>query len=199
MIKGERNFIQKYLTSEINLTNGLDLGCGPAVQVGTNQDYQAFRGTLTGVDTNKDFKPDLCCNILNLKQKIKDNSMRFIVLAHTLEDMENPYQCLRLLVDLLEEDGILAIICPYRGKYHRIGTEGANGGHKYDFDPQDLEYMVWRCFGKVKKNFHILSMNTLDNNYSFELVVQKKCEKVDHSLVHGFVHLWEDDGSSGSK
>ena len=194
MLSDEKGLVDKFITDDINPQNGLDLGCGPAKKTGTNHDCQEFRGILTGVDSNRDFEPDICCNILDLNGKIKAGSMKLIVLSHTLEDMENPYDCLRLLIDLLARDGVLVIICPYRNKYHRIGTKGANMGHKYDFEPHDVEYMVWKCFGQLKKNFSILSKDSLDNRYSFELVVKKQCDAVGRRVGYGFTHMWKDDG-----
>jgi len=196
MLYNEYLLIKKYIEEDINPTNGLDLGCGPSRQAESgNHDCQAFKGILTGVDSNPNFCPDICCNILDLTTKFKKTSMQFITLVHTLEDLENPYECLRIIADLLSYNGICIIICPYRYKYHRIGTKGANMGHKYDFEPHDLEYMIWKSFGQLKKNYEILSKDTLNNNYSFEIVLRKKCKDIKRGNA-GFFHMWEDDGTN---
>jgi len=181
----EKKLIQKFLSDDISPVNGLDIGCGPRVKRGGNCDGQEFIGKLLSIDKNKDFEPDLCCNVLELKKHFKQGSMKFVTLVHTLEDLENPYEAIRQIVQTLGKDGIMAIICPYRGKYHRIGTEYANGGHKYDFEPWDVAYMVWRCCVKKKSNYEVLSYDTLNNNYSFELVIRKKFARFDYSYWPG--------------
>jgi len=180
----EKTLILKYLTKDITPENGIDIGCGPRIKKGQNCDGQEFQGKLLGVDKNRLFEPDLCCDILDINKHINPSSLKLVTFVHTLEDLENPYECLRRLIKLIAKDGILIIICPYRGKYPRIGTKNANGGHKFDFDPHDVEYMLWRTFVKQKSNYRTLSVNTLGTD-SFEVIIQKKFVKLNYKYWPG--------------
>ena len=188
MQSDEKLLIERFMTKDINPSNGLDLGCGPRVAINNNHDEQAFSGKLLGIDWNSPFEPDLCCNILDIDKHYRENSVKFITLIHMLEDLENPYECMRKIVKILDKEGILVVVCPYRGKYHRIGTQYANPGHSYDFEPYDVEYIIWRCFGRQKLNYEILSRDTLNNDYSFEIVIRKKTKVVveDDLLMDSF-------------
>ena len=184
MRKMEKQLIEKFITKGINPTNGIDVGCGPKIKSVENCDGQEFQGVLLGIDRTKHFNPDLCCDISEINKYIKDKSIKLAILVHTLEDIENPYECLRNIIKALTKNGILIIICPYRDRYPRIGTEKANGAHKFDYEPYDVKYMVWRAFAKNKSNYEILSYNTLGDD-SFEIVVKNKSGKLD------YVHLPE--------
>jgi len=182
MRPNEQLLIKRFITKDINPTNGIDIGCGPKHKVKQNCDGQDFQGMLLGVDNNKNANPDLCCNASDVDKHISEGSIKFAILIHTLEDLENPYECLRNIIKVLAKDGTLIIICPYRGRYPRIGTERANGAHKFDYEPYDVQYMVWRAFAKQKLNYKLLSYNTLGGD-SFEIVVKKKTTKVDCSQL----------------
>lgn len=190
----EKELINKYITKEINQTNALDLGCGPRNAEGENCDKQEFTGVLLGVDCNKTNEPDLCCNILDIDKHFKEGSIKLATLIHTLEDMQDPYECLRKIIRVLDKDGILIIICPTRNKYPRCGTNGANGGHKYDFEVQDVEYILWKCMMQRKSNYEILSSGELNSDVSFEVVVKKSHKFIDYSKW-GSRKMYLDDGS----
>jgi len=193
----EKKLIEKYITDDINITNGIDIGCGPKIKNKDNCDGQEFQNILLGIDKNKDFEPDLCCDALDINKYFKDSSIKLAIMVHVLEDLENPYEVLRRLVRLLAKDGILIIICPYRGRYPRIGTKNANGGHKFDYEPYDIEYMIWRTFVKQKRNYEIEIFENLECD-SFGVVVKKKFDKLDYSYWPGW-QMCDDDGSIPNK
>lgn len=172
MRKDERELVKRLLDLEnIQQGEGVDLGCGPKMQfTQDNEDKQWFRGRLIGVDCHEGNQPDIAADINNLKGLLEDGQFRFVLLSHALEDQENPYQTLRECLRILKRKGILLIICPFRGQYFRLGDPNANPGHKYDFDPHDVKYML----KKVNENIEIIQEGTLLNNWSFEIVVRKK-------------------------
>jgi len=171
MIPKEKEFVGKILKQfNIQKGEGVDIGCGPKVQVGNNCDCRVFPEILLGLDTNKNFQPDLCINFVKDPHKILNNSYRFVLMSHMLEDCENPYQVLREVRRILKLGGVLLVICPTRnGTYPRIGSPGANPGHKYDFDTRDVAYMIDRAF---EGQFKLVDFGIVCDR-SFQVTIQK--------------------------
>jgi len=172
MNNDEKKYLKKILDDyKIKKEEALDVGCGPKEKItADNNDQQAFTNRLTGLDKNVDFEPDIVLDFSTEAAKLEKNKYKLVLLSHMLEDCENPYDVLRSCNRILRDNGLLVIIQPYRGRYPRIGSEEANPGHRYDFEPYDVLYMVERTFyGKYKV------INRIDDlsDRSFGLVIKK--------------------------
>ena len=170
MIEEEKVYLKSILDRyKIKKGEALDIGCGPKQQKGNNCDSVVFPEILIGLDKNKNSNPDILLDFTKEAEKISNNSYKLILLSHMLEDCENPYEVLRSCRRILKVDGILVIIQPDRNKYPRIGTVGANPGHKYDFELADILYMIKKTF---LDKCEVINKAPDLSNRSFGLVVK---------------------------
>jgi hypothetical protein len=152
---------------------GYDIGCGPLIQNNPdNEDGQKFRGLLIGVDAWSGSKPDIVANVLELDKVIPANSAHFAVASHLLEDLETPYDGIRQLVRIMKPGGILMLICPHPDHYPHITHPKANPGHRFDILPQTLRGMVKIVL--KDRPYDELSFDTLNTNWSYEVIVRLK-------------------------
>lgn len=142
----------------------LDIGCGSrkitasAIGVDINDDPSQFLAGTVNIITQAD---DLHC--------FSDGAVDFISSIHSFEHYANPREVLLEWYRVLKIGGRICIVVP--DKDGVIPDKEILKDHKHDYDTKALEDMVHE-FGNC---FKILAINTLQNGWSIDLIIEKIC------------------------
>lgn len=84
---------------------------GPKLNIGC---YYMYIDGFINIDINQDVKPDMVCNMLNIKERFVPNSIKVILLSQVLEHVSKSegMQLLKALYEILEPGGELIVEVP---------------------------------------------------------------------------------------
>lgn len=126
-----RNFLEEI--SENSGLKGPVLEVGPMTEEGLNSPiYKLLPGsyfdmreaiTKTGLeyislDIDPTAHPDICCDLMNIQDHIKPNSLGAIVLMSCLEHMPNLFKVPQLLNEVLKPGGFVFALTPWNLRFH---------------------------------------------------------------------------------
>jgi len=141
----------------------LDIGCGS----------RKITASAIGVDICSGDQPYLAMSVninasANDLRVFSDQSIDFISAMHSFEHYDNPEEVLTEWHRVLHVGGRIGIIVP-----HRDGLipekEVFAGEHKFDYDHDALTSLAT----KFDNRFKILALDTLQNGWSIDLVLEK--------------------------
>ena len=99
------------------------------------------------------------------------DSLDYIFAGHMLEDIWDPIGCLKAWIRTVKSGGHIALITPHASYYPRIGTEGCNPEHKFDYWPAHMATMI---NSTLDKYVEIVQLETYCNKLDFDLVMRIK-------------------------
>jgi predicted SAM-dependent methyltransferase len=143
---------------------GLDLGCG------NNKIVE----DAIGIDAKKKRGTDLQLDLRNSEPLgiFSDNYFDYIFASHLIEDFSATEPVLAAWWKKIKPGGYLILYSPDPDYYPRVGTPGSNVAHKRDLYWQDV-WDILKSFGNARKIS--ASRHNNSNEYSWQLIVQKKC------------------------
>lgn len=140
---------------------GLDMGCGD----------EKIVPTAIGVDVGGKANIQVDMSEPNSLRMFADNHFDYVFSSHCLEDFYVPEVMLAEWWRLIRPGGYLILYGPDPDYYPRVGTSGANPGHKHDLYWQDV-WSIIKKFGNAKKIS--ASRHNESNEYSWQLIVKKR-------------------------
>lgn len=166
-----RSRIRKYCTG-----TGLDLGCGHFKVVpnaiGIDFDSSAKEANIY-LDLSK----------LHALHIFADNSIDYVFSSHTLEHFKDTWDILQEWCRVIKIGGYIILYLPHGDLYPKVGTKGADPSHKVNLFPEDIKSIL------IELGFKVIKCQTYDNyerwisnEYSFEIVAQKKYINIEEEL-----------------
>jgi len=150
--------------------NGIDIGC-----MANRLQYRSIgieKDNCANYNSNA-HGPQLIGDGGNLYW-FKDKVLDYVFASHSLEDFEDTVGILREWWRVIKPGGHLIVIMPHAKYYPRHGTPGANPDHKHDFLPEMLLKQIDETF---PGEYNLLQSESFDNNFEFDIVIQKKEER----------------------
>jgi predicted SAM-dependent methyltransferase len=159
-----RHRLMKYCRGQ-----GLDLGCG----------MSKIRTDAIGVDL---YNPnaDTGLDARNLEQYASGH-FDYIFSSHLLEEIENTEATLREWLRVLKDNGNIVLYQADKDKYYPLGHPQCNRSHKHHFSWKDLADI----FEKIGGTRVIHVEDNFNNEWSFELVVQKTDKALEEDIGEG--------------
>lgn len=159
----QRSFHIFWAIKEHNRTGGigLDIACGQSIApfcLGT--DYYAGK---SHPQYGGEYYPHVKCRGEELP--FLDNSIDFIVAHHSLEHMENIEDTLREWIRVIKPGSIIANVMPDKKHGSQVCWDA---GHISELSAEELREILARI-----ENIKILEFDTLDNHFSFQVVIEK--------------------------
>ncbi len=101
----------------------------------------------------------------------KEGTLDGIIASHCLEHIENPIQTLNEWIKLVKVGGRIILIVPDVNFTPKMGTEGCDPTHLWDFTTESFKSEI---LDKLDKDFlNILYHAQIGNNWSFITVIEK--------------------------
>lgn len=123
---------------------------------------------------NLHFAPEMKKNCIRGRAEqlpFKTGSLDFIISAHTLEHIRDTENTLREWLRVLKVGALMAVVLPDKRHFLHDPAVIKDGETAYsEMAPDDLRQVINRIQG-----IQLLSLNTFDNNFDFEMVI-RKCE-----------------------
>lgn len=159
--KSETVFINDFLKTKENMLNGLDLGCSNKKKI----------NFAIGIDQNRcgGKTPELIWDGTK-ELPFRDETLDFICGSHVIEHIKDPVQAIEDWMGKLKVGGILLLIVPHKRFIPNMGTPEGDPTHVADYLPEDFIKIVLE---KLTIKYKMLSFNTINNNWSFEVFLEK--------------------------
>ena len=159
-----RHRLMKYCRGQ-----GLDLGCG----------LSKIRTEAIGVDL---YNPaaDTSLDARNLEQ-YGSGTFDYIFSSHLLEELDNTEAVLREWLRVLKNKGTIVLYQADKNKYFPLGHPQCNRLHRHHFSWKDLADI----FEKIGGTKLIHYGENFDNEWSFEIVVQKTDKAPEETMGQG--------------
>jgi len=190
----ERDWLIKSITKYYGIlpSNILEVGSG----------YRKFYKNALGLDHLRGFtypncdynQPDYVCEAESLP--FKDETFDTAVAIHVIEHFEDTLDIINEWMRVLKVGGLLCLIVPDKRWTPNIGSGNEDPTHCHDFTPKDFVGVLTndKNTGKILstvnkefqfgqgnislsnlpcKGFEIIQMNTIDNEWSFDVILKK--------------------------
>jgi len=93
-----------------------------------------------------------------------------ILANHVMEHLERPYEALQFMAEITKQDGIIALIIPDHGKWDTMMHDKT---HKHCWSADEFKEQFLNENSLKEMGLELLEFNTLDNNFSFDVVLRK--------------------------
>lgn len=147
--KKEERFNQtvEFLMNSIAISSEykiLDIGCSEGTFFKKLRDH-GFNGNLFGVEPNKDFSCQIKKNLENVEiynkiENIKEENINIITMTHVFEHFLQPNITLKIINNILREDGVLYIDVPDADEYNSLND--FHIAHLYHYTTRTLTHLL---------------------------------------------------------
>ncbi|MCA1583661.1 MAG: class I SAM-dependent methyltransferase [Acidobacteria bacterium] len=143
----------------------LDVGCG----------IRKVTASAIGIDVTDGSGPFVArsVNVVTSADNLylfRDETIDFISCIHSFEHYDNPKDVLREWLRVLKVGGRIGIVVPDR--HGLIPDIQLSTAHKFDYDGPRFRALLTECCGGC--TIQILALDTLNNGWSIDLVLEKK-------------------------